>query len=140
MEKTPSYSEKSERGKWSRIQKVNVDMEPIMKDHRDPELSKELTTCQHFLVDSELVRSRQRVFKFASNHNDPTSLKDRLQHIPKILQCATKVNITLGFNLRDKEDGECRYFFAHENNLLPERSRFFANKKSCSGNRKMWTT
>ena len=33
--------------KRSRIQDVRVDLDPIMKDHRDPEIRGELTTCKH---------------------------------------------------------------------------------------------
>ena len=66
----PSYyslqkQKKSEHGKRSRIQDVNVDLDTFMSDHRDQELREELTTCKHFLVDSELVRGRQHVFNFA---------------------------------------------------------------------------
>ena len=75
----PSYyslqkHKKSEHGKRSRIQDVNVDLDSFMSDHRDQELREELTTCKHFLVDSELVRGRQHVFNFASNRIDPSFL------------------------------------------------------------------
>ena len=43
--------------------------------------------------------------------------------------CAAKVNLALGFVLRNVEDGSCRYFYALENNLLLERSLLIANKE-----------
>ena len=45
------------------------------------------------------------------------------------MNCAAKVNLAVGFDLRNVEDGRYRYFYAHENNLLLERSLFIANKE-----------
>ena len=36
--------------------------------------------------------------------------------------CA-KVNLAFGFVLKNIEDGMCRYFYAHENNTIMERSK-----------------
>ena len=101
-----------------------------MSNHRDQELREELTTCKYFLVDSELVRGRQHVFNFASNRIDSSFLKDKLQHVYENLQYATKIIMALGFVLRNVEDGNNRYFYAHENNLLVERSQLMANKEN----------
>ena len=100
-----------------------------MCNNRDQEQREELTTCKHFLVDSELVRGRQHVFNFASNRIDSSFLTDKLQHVYENLQCAAKINMALGFVLRNVEDGKYRYFYAHENNLLVERSQLIANKE-----------
>ena len=80
-----------------------------MTDHRDAELREELRTCKHFLVNPELVRSRQHVFNYASNYMDSTFLKDKLQHVFESLQCAAE-NMALGFVRRNVEDGKNRYF------------------------------
>ena len=80
------------------------------------------------LVDSELVRGRQHVLNFASNRIDSSFLMDKLQYVYENLQCAN-INMALGFVLRNVEDGKCRYFYAHENNLLLERSQLIANKE-----------
>ena len=101
-----------------------------MSNHRDQELREELTTCKHFLVDSELVRGRKHVFNIASNRIDSSFLKDKLQHVYENLQCAAKINMALGLVLRNVEDGKYRYFYAHENNLLVERSQLIANKEN----------
>ena len=39
------------------------------------------------------------------------------------LKCAAKANPAFGFVLKNVEDGSCRYFYAHENNTLMERSK-----------------
>ena len=114
---------KSEHGKRSRIQDVKVDLDLFISAHRDQGLREELTTCKHFLVDSELVRGRQHVFNFASNRINPSFLKVKLQHVYENLQFAPKFNMLHGFVLRNIEDGKYRYFYAHENNLFLERSQ-----------------
>ena len=50
-------------------------------------------------------------------------LNDKLDYVFKELQCATKVNLAIGFVLKYIEDGMCRYFYAHENNTIIERSK-----------------
>ena len=39
------------------------------------------------------------------------------------LKCAAKVNLAFGFYPKNIEDGRCRYFYAHENNTVMERSK-----------------
>ena len=39
------------------------------------------------------------------------------------MECAAKVNLAFGFVLKNVEDGSCRYFYAHENNTVMERSK-----------------
>ena len=41
----------------------------------------------------------------------------------KGLECAAKVRLAFGFVPKNVEDGSCRYFYAHENNMLMERSK-----------------
>ena len=50
-------------------------------------------------------------------------LNDKLDYVFKELKCAAKVNLAFGFVLKNIEDGMCRYFYAHENNTLMERSK-----------------
>ena len=97
-----------------------------MGDHRDQEPREELTMCKHFLVDSELVRSRQHVFSFAPNRIDSSFLMDKLQHVHENLQCAAKSNMALGFIFRN---GKYRYFCAQENIFFLERSQLIASKE-----------
>ena len=120
---------KSVHGTTSRIQNVNVNLDAFMGDYDDQALRQELTACQHFLVDSEFVRGRQHVFNFASTNVTPKFLREKIQQVFESLLCAAKVNLALGFVLRNVEDGSYRFFYAHENSLLLERSLLIANKE-----------
>ena len=44
------------------------------------------------------------------------------------LKCVAKLNLALGFILKNIEDGKFRYFYAHENNTLLEQSKLVSNK------------
>ena len=46
-----------------------------------------------------------------------------LDYVLKELKCAAEVNLAFGFVLKNIEDGMCRYFYAHENNTVVERSK-----------------
>ena len=120
---------KSVQGTTSRIQSINVNLDGFMGDYDDQALRQELTACQHFLVDSEFVRGRQHVFKFASTNVTPKFLREIIQHIFESLHCAATVNLALGFVLLNVEDGRYRCFYAHENSLLLERSFLITNKE-----------
>ena len=50
-------------------------------------------------------------------------LDDKLVYVFKELKCAAKVNLAFGFVLKNFEGGMCRYFYAHENNTIMERSK-----------------
>ena len=43
----------------------DVDVKHIVGDFEDHRLREELGSCQHFLVDSELERTRHKVFNYA---------------------------------------------------------------------------
>ena len=96
----------------------DVDVEHIVGDVEDQRLREELRSCQHFLVDSELERARDKVFNYAVQTLNETILNEKLDHFFNILNCAAKVNLAFGFILKIVEDGEFRYFYAHENNTL----------------------
>ena len=51
------------------------------------------------------------------------SLNDKLDYVFKELKCAAKINLAFGFVFKNFEDGLCRYFYAHENNAVMERSK-----------------
>ena len=42
------------------------------------------------------------------------------------LKCAAKLNVAFGFVLKNVEDCSCRYYYAHENNTLMEKSKLVA--------------
>ena len=89
----------------------------------DADLKEELQACEHFLVDPELGKGRHRVFNFAMSTFDNSLNNQKLDLVFKGLECAAKVNFSFGFVLKNFEDGSCRYFYAHENNTLMERSK-----------------
>ena len=64
-----------------------------------------------------------RVFNFAMSAFDNSLINKKLDLLFNGLKCAAKVNLAFGFVLKNVEDGSCRYFYAHENNTLMERSK-----------------
>ena len=98
----------------------NIDVEDIVGDVDDQSLREELESCKHFLTDTEMENGRHRVFNFAMSSFDISLFNDKLDYVFKELKCAAKVNIALGFVLKNIEDGMCRYFYAHENNTIME--------------------
>ena len=102
----------------------DVDVEHIVGYVEDHSLREELRSCQHFLVDSELERARHKVFNYAVETLNETIVNEKLDHFFNNLKCAAKVNLASGFILKKIEDGGFRYFHAHENNTLLDRSKF----------------
>ena len=70
-----------------------------------------------------MENGRHRVFNFAMSSFDMSLLNDKLDYVFKEPKCAARVNFAFGFVLRSLEDGMCRYFYAHENNTVMERSK-----------------
>ena len=93
-----------------------------MGDVDDHRLRGELRSCQHFLVDSELERARHKIFIYAVETLNETTVNEKVDHLFDNLKCAAKVNLAFGFTLKIIEDGVFRYFHAHENNTLLDRS------------------
>ena len=52
-----------------------------------------------------------------------TIVNEKLGHFFNNLKCAAKVNMAFGFILKNIKDGGFRYFYAHENNTLLDRSK-----------------
>ena len=103
--------------------KRNVDVEHIVGDVEDERLREELRSCQHFLVDSELERARHKVINYTVETLNETIGNEKLALFFNILKCAAKVNLAFAFILKNIEDGGFRYFYAHENNTLLDRSK-----------------
>ena len=70
-----------------------------------------------------LEKGRHRVFNFAMSTFDNSLINKKLDLVFNGLKFAAKVNFAFGFLLKNVEDGSCRYFYAHENNTLMERSK-----------------
>ena len=92
------------------------------------DLKEELQACQHFLVDSELEKGRHSVFSFAMSTFDNSLINKKLDLVFSGLKCAAKVNLAFGFVLKNVEDGSCRFFYAHKNNTLMERSKLVCHQ------------
>ena len=101
----------------------DVDVEHIVGEVEDHSLGEELRSCQYFLVDSELERAWHKVFNYAVETLNETVVNEKLDHFFNNLKCAAKVNLAFGFILKNLEDGGFRYFYAHENNTLLDRSK-----------------
>ena len=102
----------------------NIDMEDIVGDADDQSLREELQSCRHFLVDSEIQKGRRSVFNFAVNKLTAQVFEEKLDK----LKCVAKLNLALGFILKNVDDGKFRYFYAHENNTLLQQSKLVSSK------------
>ena len=103
-------------------------MEDIVGDADAQSLREELQSCRHFLVDSEIEKGRRNVFSFAVNNLTAQVIEEKLDRVLDKLKCVAKLNLALGFLLKNIEDGKFRYFYAHENNTLLEQSKLVSNK------------
>ena len=103
-------------------------MEEVVGDVDDQSLREELHSCRHFLVDSEIQKGRHSVFNFAVNNLTAQVIEEKLDRVLDKLKCVAKLNLALGFILKNIEDGKFRYFHAHENNTLLEQSKLVSNK------------
>ena len=104
------------------IKTAEFDVNTFLEDN-DADLKEKLQACQHFLVDSELEKGRHRVFNFSMSTFDNSLIIEKLDSVFKGLECLAKVNFAFGFVLKNVEDGSYRYFYAHENNTLMDRSK-----------------
>ena len=100
----------------------DVDVEHIVIFVEDHSLSEDFRSFQHFLVNSELERARHKVFNYAVENLSELLLNEKLDLYFNNLKCAANVNAAFGFILRNIEDGGFRYFYAHKNNNLLDRS------------------
>ena len=103
-------------------------VEDIVGDVDDQSLREEIPSCRHFLVDSELQKGRRSVFNFAVNNLTAQVIEKKLDRVLDKLKCVAKLDLALGFVLKNIEDGKFRYFYAHENNTLMEQSKLVSNK------------
>ena len=71
-------------------------------------------------MDTETENGRHKVFNFQMSQLDTKLINEKLEEVFNKLDSAGKINIALGFVLRNIETGEYRYFYAHENNTLFE--------------------
>ena len=102
-----------------------------MKNEEDSDQLRDgLNACQHFLTDTEIENGRHKVFSLQFSKLDPNLDNEKLDQFFEKLDCAAKINIALGFVLRNIETGEYRYFYAHENNTLFNKSILLCTKQT----------
>ena len=100
-----------------------------MEDEEDSDqLRDELNACQYFLTDTEMENGRLKVFNFQLSKLDPNLVNEKLDQVFEKLDCAAKINIALGFVFRNIETSKYRYFYAHENNTLFDKSILLCTK------------
>ena len=103
-----------------------LESEELEKDNE--QLQQELSACQHFFDDTEMENGRHQVFNFKLSKLDPHEINKKLKEVFEKLNCAAKVNLALGFILRNVDTDEYRYFYAHENNTFFEKSHLLCSK------------
>ena len=109
----------------------NIVVEDIVGDVDGQSLREELQSCRYFLVDSEIQKGRHSVFNFVVNNLTAQVIEEKLDRVLDKLNCVAKLNLALGFILKNIEDGKFRFFNAHnahEINILLEQSKLVSNK------------
>ena len=106
-----------------------VDLDKIMGDHPNQQLREELRNVEHFLVDSETIRGKQHVFNFALTELSAAVMAEKLRVVFANLDNSAKINVSLGFVLRNIESDHYRYYYAHENSLIFNTSQLLNNEK-----------
>ena len=99
-----------------------------MGDVDDQNLREESQSCRQFLVDSEIQKGRHSVFIFVVNNLTTQVIEEKMDRVLYKLKCVAKLNLALGFILKNIGDGKFRYFHALENNNLLEQSKLVSNK------------
>ena len=110
------------------IKTANVDPDDIINKIFDANLEEELRLWHFFHVDSELERPRRKVFNYAMKNINAELVEETLDLFFNNLKCAAKVNEAFGSFVGKVEDCGIRYFYAHENNTLLDRSKFVCTK------------
>ena len=86
-----------------------------------------MSACQHFLVDTEMEITFH-LCNFQMSKLDSKNINEKLEEVFNKLESATKINIALGFVLRNVKTGEYRFYYAHENNTLFEKTHLLSTK------------
>ena len=107
-----------------------ADLKKVVEEEEEDgeKLKEELSARQQFLVDTEMENARHKVFNFQMSELDTKIINEELEEVFNKLNSAAKINIALAFVLRNIETREYRYFYAHENNTLFEKSHLLCMK------------
>ena len=104
-----SYQKRVAQGCSRRNSSKNVDL--ISSQCSDPQFLQELRSVQHFLEDSKIEFRKKTVYNFPLTEYSPTFVKEKLTEIFNELNCAVKINLSLGIILHDLvETQDFRYF------------------------------
>ena len=89
-----------------------ADLNKIVEEEGEDgeKLKEELSACQLFLVDTEMENGRHKVFNFQMSKLDTKIINEKLKEVFNKLDSAAKINIALGFVLRNVETGDYRYY------------------------------
>ena len=87
-----------------------IDVEDIVGDVDDQSLREELQSCRHFLVDSEIQKGRHCVFNFVVNNLTAQVIEEKLDRVLDKLKFVAKLNLALGFILKNIEMGNSDSF------------------------------
>ena len=96
-------------------------------DQNNEQLQQELSACRNFFDNAEMEKGRHRVFNFKLSKLDPSENNENLKEVFETLNCAAKINLALGFILRNVDPDEYRYFYAHDNNTFFEKSHLLCS-------------
>ena len=91
-------------------------------------LKEKISAYQHFLLNKEMENGRHKVFNFQMSKLNTKIINEKFEEVFNKLDSAAKINISLGFVLRNIETGEYRYFYSHENNTLFEKPHLLCTK------------
>ena len=83
------------------IKTANLDPEDIMNEEDDTNLKEEVRSCQHFLVISELEGVGHKVSNYVVENFYTSKRVKKLDHFFNNLNCAVKVNLAVGFFIKN---------------------------------------
>ena len=105
------------------IKTAKAEFDNIINEVDDLNFKDELRSCKQFMLVFELERARNNVFNYAAEKLKETVLNEKFDLFFNSLKCAANITITFGFNIKNIEDGDFRYFYAHGNITLLDRSK-----------------
>ena len=122
-----SYHKRVPHGCNPRNSSENVDLNSFQ--YPDPQFLWDLRYVQHFLVDSKMEFRKKTVYISRLTEYSPTFINEKLTESFNELNCAVKINLSLGFVLHDLvETQDYRYFYPADNNPLFQLSLTLVNE------------
>ena len=107
-----------------------VDFDTIMGDHANQQLREKLHNVEHFLVDSESIRGKQHVFNFVLTELSPAVMAEKLRLVFANLENTAKINVSLGFVLRNIESDSYRFIMLTKTHSFAILHKSWVTKKT----------